>query len=333
MGRLTDAAGTPEDGAWTAWDQWVADRVARRDGATSEVLQASGLTAPIPGMAEMAGQGTFFPCAPYGTCWEPNTDAAGEQPPATRPNAQSEPNRPSVQPRIARGRLWPRRSGCAARLSRAGPGSAAQPQAQTQPVERQFRFPCIPLALRYRTMKDAATGRQTVVSAGLVTPEPYDWAVCHAGSWVRHHKHYVWVAGGKRRHIDPVRWVKSGRQIAFTPLHPFDVKGQPAINARHWVFCGRHKQPAQRARGKFSPGTAIEYLKAPPREFRTALPRPLAAAETPRMEARAFPALAQMASLRSSAPPSRSASTSSRKDPWQPAARCAAARAPPSLRP
>jgi hypothetical protein len=32
-------------------------------------MKASGLTSPIPGLADMDGQGTFFKCPPYGTCW------------------------------------------------------------------------------------------------------------------------------------------------------------------------------------------------------------------------------------------------------------------------
>ena len=55
------------------------DRVAQRDAAVARVMEASGLTQPIPGMADMDGQGKFFDCAPYGTCWEPMEDAAEDQ--------------------------------------------------------------------------------------------------------------------------------------------------------------------------------------------------------------------------------------------------------------
>ena len=72
-------------GGLSAWDKWVSDRVAQRDAAIAAVMEASGLTAPIPGMAEMDGQGKFFDCAPYGTCWEPK-DAADDEPQAGAPN-------------------------------------------------------------------------------------------------------------------------------------------------------------------------------------------------------------------------------------------------------
>ena len=38
-------------------------------------LKASGLTSPLPGLIDLYEEGTFFPCAPYGTCWQPNEAA------------------------------------------------------------------------------------------------------------------------------------------------------------------------------------------------------------------------------------------------------------------
>ena len=101
---------------------------------------------------------------------------------------------------------------------------------------REVLFPCTPAALRYRLVKDPLTGKTKVIDGLPVPTPPYDWAVCHAGSWIRHKRHYAWVAGGKRHHVDPVRWVKSGRHVGFVPLHPFDVMGRPALNAKHTVF-------------------------------------------------------------------------------------------------
>jgi hypothetical protein len=102
---------------------------------------------------------------------------------------------------------------------------------------------------------------------------------------LRHKKHYVWVAGGKRRHSDPVRWVKNGRQVGFVPLHPFDVKGRPAINAEHEFFAVSGKNQIVVQPVKFDPGRPIEFLKSPPSEFNVAAMRPLTAVEAPRMEA------------------------------------------------
>ncbi len=59
-------------GDFTEFDAWVADRHAARVEAMKEEMKESGLTAPVPGIADMKGQGRFYPCEPYGTCWEPN---------------------------------------------------------------------------------------------------------------------------------------------------------------------------------------------------------------------------------------------------------------------
>ena len=62
--------------AFAEWDNWVGTRVTARAAAMTAMMEASGLTSPLPGLADMKGQGSFFPCAPYGTCWAPNLAAS-----------------------------------------------------------------------------------------------------------------------------------------------------------------------------------------------------------------------------------------------------------------
>jgi len=280
QGQLVDAEGRVDKDTYSAWDKWVADRVAQRAGATSAVMEASGLTEPIPGMAEMQGEGKFFDCAPYGTCWEHNSDAGQDE--------QGKDEQSAIRKHTLQSNRPPRFE-LAAYHPYASPGHAAQSGSGSTPViDRSIDFPCAPGALRYRVEKDPVTGRQTVVDMGLGPSRRYDWAVCHAGSWIRHRKHYAWVAGGKRHHIPPVRWVKSGHTVAFVPLHPYDVKGQKAINARHEVFAVTGKNQITVQPVRFEPSLPIEYLKDPPREFRNPPVRPLAMAEVPHMEAHPF---------------------------------------------
>jgi len=66
------AAGNAVD--LSSWDAWVSSRVNARATAMNAAMKASGLKTAQPGLADMAGQGTFFPCAPYGTCWDPPGD-------------------------------------------------------------------------------------------------------------------------------------------------------------------------------------------------------------------------------------------------------------------
>ena len=277
-GQLQDAEGVASSEAFSSWDKWVADRVAQREAAIQTVMQSAGLAEPIPGLADMAGQGKFFACAPYGTCWEPNDLAEQEDQPQQR----------SMQRTIERPQLELAAYHPSAMLMRTSlaPIRAAQSAAVPRSNFDYFdQFPCMPASVRYR----AVSGNQTVVNpAWAPAGRRYDWAVCHAGSWIRHKHHYVWVAGGKRHHIDPVRWLKSGRQVAFAPLHPYDVKGRPAINARHTVFAISGKNDAIVQSARFERNLPIEYLKEAPKDYRTAPMPPLTLAEAPRMEAHPY---------------------------------------------
>jgi len=272
-GQLWAESNPAEDTSHSAWDQWVSERVAKRDAAIASVLEASGLTAPIPGMAELDGQGTFFDCAPYGTCWEPK-DAADDDTASRR----AEPGpRWNAQPHLVLASFDPAR------------GSAQAPAQNPRVLEHEIDFPCMPQSVSYRQMKDPTTGKDIIIDRQVVPSRTYAWGVCHAGTWVRHKRHYVWCVGTKRHHVVPVRWVKSGHQLGFVPLHPYDVKGQPAINARHQVFVVTGKSNAIEVHPvRFEPNLPIEYLKEAPKEYRSEPMRPLALAEIPHMEARSF---------------------------------------------
>lgn len=279
--RRIDSQVSIDPTTFAEWDKWVADRVAQRATALAEVMKASGLASPIPGMADMYGRGTFFECAPYGTCWEPT--AANDQRqqdsklPEARPSSAAFRRQPAHLVRTGFD-LTPRFAGTQAM-------QAGSPDLNLLP-QRDIFFPCLPASIRYRTVRDPATGREHVVSSGLgVNPVPWDWAVCHAGSWIQRRHHYVWVAGHKRHHLEPVRWVKSGHKVAFVPIHPYDVKGRPPINRKEEVFAINDKNGLFIQKVRFDTEHPIEFLKSPPREFRTAYLPPLAHAEEPRMEA------------------------------------------------
>ena len=87
-------------------------------------MKASGLTQPIPGLAEMDGQGRFFDCAPYGTCWEPNDAFAREQ--ESNPQPEAQPSAGDASPH---------------RATTTGYGSAES----MPPLGYDEFFPCYPL--------------------------------------------------------------------------------------------------------------------------------------------------------------------------------------------
>jgi FecR protein len=280
-GHPVDFAGPKDDAAaFAAWDKWVAERVAQRTAAIQEVMKASGLTTLIPGLADLKGQGTFFDCAPYGTCWEPKVQPA-PQPPDDKVSQAWPPSASAFAPgaHLVRADFHP-----ASRFN----GVQAQ-MGFTDPFDMtdvQDYFPCIPSAVRYRVAKDPITGALSVVDSGIApSASGWNWAVCHAGSWVQRRHRYCWVVGHKRHHVAPVRWVKSEHKVGFVPLHPYDVKSRPPINRKETVFALNNKNGLTIERLKFEPGKPIEELKSAPREFRDAHLPPLARSEAPHMEA------------------------------------------------
>jgi hypothetical protein len=286
-GRHIDSAGLGDPDAFADWDKWVADRIAQRNADMAEMMKASGLTVPIPGLADMKGQGRFFECAPYGICWEPNGAQQDEEKVSRhRPSSGQGPGQEYGQ---ERGQASTRQGAHFVQASLSQParfGSQALQAGALYPLsaDEDLYFPCFPESLRYRLLRDPVTGASGVVSTGLgLYPRRWGWAVCHAGSWVHHRRHYRWVVGWKRHHIAPVRWVKSDHKVAFVPLHPFDVKGRPAINRKEEVFEVNNKNGLTVHRVKFE--GSVEELKSPPREFRNTYLPPLARTEAPHMEA------------------------------------------------
>jgi len=77
-GKIVPVDGAYDPSEFAAWDSWVATRVALRSAAVEAVTKASGLPESTPGLADLNGQGVFFDCAPYGTCWEPPPDQAAD---------------------------------------------------------------------------------------------------------------------------------------------------------------------------------------------------------------------------------------------------------------
>jgi hypothetical protein len=260
--ELADAK-APE--TFAAFDHWVTDRFAQRSAAVSELLKDSGLTAPIPGLAEMKGKGTFSDCAPYGTCWEP-ADSESEEPAAHGFGASM-----PISDQGAGQKTGARRAEAAARPNEA--------------VDEESFFPCSPFGTHYRMMRNPNTGKVEVVDYGIGGGDPWNWAVCHSGSWIHRNHRYVWVVGHRRHHHPPIHWIKVGHSVAFVPIHPRDVKGQLPVNRLGKIFQLGDKKGTTVVPVTFDPTRPIEVLKAPPKEFREEHLAPLAKAETPHLEA------------------------------------------------
>jgi hypothetical protein len=277
-GQLSGPTGPDNPDAFADWDKWVADRFAQRTAAMAEVMKAAGLTAPLPGLADMKGQGRFFACAPYGTCWEPTPAPERQQAarqryePGSSSNMDGRQSAHFMEASLTRYRSFP------AQVSPSLPlWDSGLPE-----MEDAF-LPCIPPYVGYGLQRDSFTGVAMVVQPG--SPQArWNWAVCHGGAFIQQRNHYVWWAGPKRHHVPPCHWVKSGHTVGLVPTHPYDVLGRPPINRKEDVFAVSKKDGASLERVRFQPGHAIDVLQSPPREFRNEHLRPLPGAGTPRME-------------------------------------------------
>ena len=108
-------------------------------------------------------------------------------------------------------------------------------------TEEDDVFPCTPYAVQNLMGQDPLTGQVAVLASDIVwdggfDADGFDWAVCHAGSWVYWNHRYAWVAGGHRHHHCPVHWVKVGGKLGYVPIHPHDGHGKEPGNLKHGIF-------------------------------------------------------------------------------------------------
>jgi len=192
-GKHTAQLTPPGPNAFAAWDAWVLARSEAHTDAMNTAMKAAGLNAPVPGLTEIAAQGSFFDCAPYGKCWEPKDgwDKGGAGDGASESNAAAEPAAAPASPAVVH-----QQAAGAQMMPNAQPCSAVDP---SQCIVEDEYFPCSPLAMRDFYERDPATGRLKLIFTDATVgysgyPHPYLWGVCHTGGWVRWHKRYVWVA-------------------------------------------------------------------------------------------------------------------------------------------
>ena len=298
------------------WDNWVAGRIAARDAAISAAMKDAGLSAPIPGLAEMNGQGKFFACAPYGTCWEPAkgwggkaTDVALTE---TKPEVVATQD---AQPAQATSSSAPKAAPKAKKNAQTATDAYLANHPGADLWTEDYLFPCSAFGTRELFGKDPVTGKEQLIWSDFETAgfpfmagypyrmgygrwgfgpfwgfgafasyDPWDWAVCHSGSWIRWHHHYAWVAGTNRHHVPPVHWVQGQRTIGYVPIHPWDRAGKQPGNLKDGIFRMTHKgESIQRVVD--DNGAPVKLLAEPPKEFRKPELEPLKIAETPKAEA------------------------------------------------
>ena len=272
------------------WDQWVLRRLTTRHDALAATMKEAGLSQPIPGLAAMNDTGKFFPCPPYGTCWEPTGGWTGTD---AEVQAGPEQKQQVAKPAEAVASRAENKDTISVEALQAAPGKyQALPQQNGPMLNVNARsasgvglyddyFPCSPWWERTFLRRDPVTGLMRLMPASyMFNPYPYRWAVCHAGSWIHLNRRYVWVVGIKRHH-HPVHWVKEGRAVGFVPIHPRDVAGKPPVNLKYGIFHPTDKKGDGIEHVAHHEGQPLKLLDEPPKEFRKEYFAPLARAEEP----------------------------------------------------
>jgi FecR protein len=257
---------------FSAWDQWVETRYTEREKELAAVLKDSGLATPVPGMAEMQGQGRFFACEPYGTCWEPT------------PASETKPVTESVVAGSSSGQV------SSGQVSSGSQAQTTAPNATGTKPARQIGFVGKPMPnISASPSADmnafwACLPGGLVPAAGQYQMQPWAWAVCHSGEWLYRDNNYAWVVG-RRHHHPPCHWAKSGNRVVLIPTHPRDVKGHPPVNRVNPVVAVNAKGLRPIERVELGSHASVGLMKEPPKEFRAESVRPLTPVAEPHMVA------------------------------------------------
>lgn len=263
--RLKGPIGNAES---DAWDKWVEAQRMERSVAIKKGLEESGLNEPIPGLADLANNGHFFDCPPYGRCWEANP-----QPPVEALTAAP------------------------GELGGAGSAAVASNGPRSFVINRTLIDRCPMETWMYSVGRPSRPGL-------LAANEPeetfkissFPWSSCFAGAWLvdscwnvagfmgfdgfpsfdadagyfgyaRYCPHRMIYVVGHRHRRPPCKIVHTRHGLGFVPRHPLDQKGKPPINAKNGIFVlalGKNG-----IEGKFEPVPAkgLQWEVNPPKEF------------------------------------------------------------------
>lgn len=256
-----------QPGRPTEWDSWVSSRADARRASIDAALKASGLSEPVPGLADLYDNGRFFSCLPYGTCWE-SASVSHDQVTATAEAGvalDSQPLRTSGE-----------ESSLAlhgAEQSAQGPVDSASGTNSPRRIHSEYVFPpCGGPRVRVDTYLDPVTGKktqksQTVPGAGYL---PGEWAQCQGGSYVHMHERYAFVVERKRHHHHhpPICWVKVGKQAGFVPAHPDDKNGKAPLNLKYGIIVPSSKTEKNIEIVQAGESEKVKVLGGAPKEFR-----------------------------------------------------------------
>ena len=253
--RLVSTNATSSD-VPSDWDKWVQDRMDARQNTIAAALKASGLSSPIPGLSDLYQNGTFSPCEPYGTCWEPKQDGAQlalEQQSATPGTPQTPPSGTGTKP----------------------PASPALPLSSWT-----YYFACY----EWTVVSQFDPIKKRWIDLYDTTNQYWSWWSCRGGSWIYRNRGFVLVISNrlnkKFRHHPSVVWVRAGNKTGFVPRNPNDQKGKPPINLKYGLFVPAGKSDQKGEPIPVTSSEKVTMLATAPKEFRE-FPSHLPAAQRP----------------------------------------------------
>jgi hypothetical protein len=279
--RYIDPNVTPPD----AWDQWVQGRIASRKADMAAALKSSGLSEPVPWLVQLSKTGTFYSCAPYGTCWKPNATPAPANQSAGQAAAVPTQGMPAQNAQA--------QAAAPNQTLNPGPGqpNSSVGKAVKPAVPRfAYTYPIAPCGMDKTVVREWSAKKHKWVEYSLIFPSRYWYlAECRTGTWLHGPRGsgYVFVVYKKKRHHPPVWWVGAGNQTGYVPRDPRDKTGQPPINLKHGIFVPAKKadQPPTLVRLDSSQKTQI--LDEPPKDFRE-ITSVLSVAERPVIQSRSL---------------------------------------------
>lgn len=251
-----------------AWDKWVDAQHLERAAAIQKGLQESGLKEPIPGLADLAQNGRFFDCPPYGKCWEPNP-----QPPV---------------------------EALADAAAEAGGASASAPLSngpRSFVINRTLINRCPMETWMYSVGRPSRPGLLAANEPEMTFKvSSFPWSGCFAGTWLvdscwnvagfmgfdgfptfgtyarypvyaRYCPHRMIYVVGRRHKKPPCRTVHTPHGFGFVPRHPLDQKGKPPINAKSGVFVLASGKNGVEGKFEPTPTKGLQWETTPPREF------------------------------------------------------------------
>ena len=321
-GRRILAPTPPDADALVAWDNWTLGRIHERETTLDATMKQAGLAEPLPGLDQLAGKGTFFSCGEYGTCWEPSAGWDGKRQAdvtTTDPAAEALQRWTVSVKDVANPGAAPPAAGIPNPAGRPTPVDnylSSHPGATF--YTEDYTFPCQAYSVRQLIAVDPVTRKEKLVASefdtALMDPYmmafphrntlpppaayytqyigyasywqggPWDWTVCHSGTWIRWNHRYVWVAGVHRHYHCPVYWVRNGHHEGYVPIHPRDVAGKPPVNLKEGLFQVNGKHSAV-MHVDFEEAKGLKLLAEPPKEFRNTQLAMLKAVAMPKAEA------------------------------------------------